>query len=302
MRIMRICLVFIAISALFLSFSLNAKACSFSISENQTVNEGEGAIYYVNVTNNDHPLGVQVRVEFSQDIGDHATENDEFYLDYLERGVCRLLVFTEGVEADEIITDCTIYEKGEEESDYHGIGGGSSKTTILHSGDDTPATRSSDEQESNIFALATGGFSIMVIVLSAVHYGKYGTLPIIGNYTKLKKGDLLENKGRKEIYNIINQCDCGICFTDLLRESGFSHKSRLHYHLRCLKKFGYVRRSGKLYYPWGVSVQKSFIEQIQEARGRGYQTPTEVAREIDSYPEKVRYHMEKHGLWERKKN
>jgi len=121
-------------------------------------------------------------------------------------------------------------------------------------------------------------------------------LTLLSGYTRLNERKLLGNPYRQNILRTIKHNKHGMTFTDLCNEMEISHPSFLNYHLRRLMEFGYVRSVDNLYFPRGAPLKKPFINEIHEAMDNGANTPTEIARMIDSYPQKVRYHMRKHGI------
>ncbi len=270
---------------------LHAEGCEYYCSNDCTVEEGEAAYYYIRVINNDYPLGVSIRIEIEQNISYFEAENTEFHLYLTEHDYIHINVYTEGVREDKITTNARIFEKGEEEEDFHRVGGKEFVTTVLH-----PEKEGSSGLDSNNIFLAAGVFSLLTAILFYAYHRKVISIPAIRGYSILKKDKVLDNLCRREIFKIVSRKKSGITLTELRRETGITNINLLDYHLRRLIEHSYVRKVDKLYYPTGVNTKKPFIGRIHEAMDNGARTPTEVARGIRSYKEKVRYQMEKHGL------
>ena len=295
------CLVLLCFFAHFL-LSQPATALTTTTPHNERVKEGEVAEYYVRVLNDDHPFGVSIRMTVIQEVSRYETENTEFYLYPGQSDTAYITVYTDGVTAENLTTDVIFYKKGEEESEYSEFGARFFTTFIDHPQQDEGSSIASEAPAPNVIILAAGGFSLFAFVFSCAHYWKEGSLPFLAGYSRLMKKDVLENPTRQMIYETVCCNPEGIAFSELLEETGIHHKSNLHYQLGRLREFGYVRRSDSLYYPAGASMQRSFVDQIRDAVAAGYRSPHQVASRIGSYPERVRYHMEKEGLWKRRKN
>jgi len=121
-------------------------------------------------------------------------------------------------------------------------------------------------------------------------------LPNLVGYSRLRKANVLKNPHRNEIMEIIKERTDGISFTEIWETTNIRHPSFLNYHLRRLMEFEFVSTVDDLYFPKGAPLKTPFLKQIQEAMDNGARTPSEIARVIDSYPQKVKYHMNKHGL------
>lgn len=120
--------------------------------------------------------------------------------------------------------------------------------------------------------------------------------PLFRLYTRLRRDRLLRNNTRKNIMNLLKDRKHGATFKEIQNEMGISHPSYLNYHLRRLMEFEFVKSIDNHYYSQGATLKRPFITEIRDAIMMGARTPTEVANEIRSYPQKVRYHMKKHGL------
>ncbi len=266
----------------------------------QTVEEGEVVEYYVEVTNEDHLFGVEIRIDVSQDHGGFETENEEFHLYPGQTDRCTIWVYTQGVKEDEIQTHAQYYKRGSNEDEFSEFGGTIFHTYIEHDqAGDFQSDSGSGDHTSNIMAMAgaVGFFALMVGGVYALKQSGIILPVIIPQYTNIKKEEVLEDTTRRCIYDYLCQNDKGMTFSEIKEGTGIRYKNSVHYQLRRLRQFSYVKKSGKFYYPNHVSVGKSFLEEIQDAMKAGYRTPTEIARHIGSYTRKVSYHMQKHGLW-----
>jgi hypothetical protein len=129
------------------------------------------------------------------------------------------------------------------------------------------------------------------------HIGiNFSNFSIFPQYTRLRRDRLLKNPARNHIMQILKDEKGGVTFKDLQIKLNISHPSYLNYHLRRLMEFGFIRNVDNFYFEEGASLKRPFINEIKDAIVMGARTPTEVASEINSYPQKVRYHMKKHGL------
>lgn len=124
----------------------------------------------------------------------------------------------------------------------------------------------------------------------------FSLLPFIQNYTRLRKDRVLRNPTRHKIIEYLKNRKEGASFKEIQQEMGITHPSYLNYHLRRMMEFGFVRNVDNFYFHKGVELKRSFLTEIQNAIETGARTPSEVAARINSYPQKVRYHMSKHGL------
>ena len=274
----------------------STRACMTTTPANKRVAAGETAEYFVRVLNNEYVPGVTIKAEITQDISHYDEENTQFHIYFTQEDTMYITVYTEGVTADNISTDVILYEKGDNENEYREASGQFFTTFIDHPQDQSTGHGDSDD-ETPFVLIAVGGFSLVAVVGSCVHYAKEGSLPLVGGFSRLKRERVLKNEHRREVYELLCQYPEGLTFSEIYWAVEFSNKGVLHYQLRRLREFGFVKRSGKLYYPADVPMKRSFLEEIREAWSEGFRTPTEVARRIDSYPEKVRYHMKKEGLW-----
>ena len=269
--------------------------CSYYQSPHREVEEGELADYYIRVRNDDHPLGVKVRIDVNQTIGKFTVKNTEHDLNYGDVGFTYIYVRTDYPFVSQIITNYSGSEKGALDSEYTETDIGDFKTTIIH-------PPPSEEREaftdgSNVFL----GISISLISLAAyfVYRFKLGSLPFFKAHSQLRRDKLLKNENRHNIYRTLWENPRGMTITEMGQAVGIEHHSATEYHLARLIEFRYARRVDNLFFPSGIQVPKPIEEQIKEAMESGYRTPTAIARKIGSYRTKVKYYMLKMGLKKR---
>lgn len=121
-------------------------------------------------------------------------------------------------------------------------------------------------------------------------------IPIFTAYTRLRRKGVLKNHYRNEIMEIVKSEESGISFKEISERADIKHPSFLNYHLKRLLEFDFLRNVDNLYFPRGAPAQSTFLNKINEAIENGARTPSEIAKQVDSYPQKVRYHMKKHGI------
>lgn len=261
---------------------------------NKHVEPGETAYYYVRSWNNDHPLGVEVKFEITQDISTYNSQNTKFFLYPGEQDTMHLYVYTTGVTADEIHTNVTYYERDSTENEFRERGGVYFTTFIEH-----PEEVSSEERdiESGSHLYYIGAIGLMGFLLYIVYNRSAVTFPVIRGYSRLKKDKILENDTRREIWELLYEFEDGLQVVEIQRELNIQHRRLVEYHLQKLIEFGYARKIDTMFYPAGVGVEKPFIRKIKDAMEEGARTPAQVAKRIGSYREKVRYHMKKNGMW-----
>lgn len=131
---------------------------------------------------------------------------------------------------------------------------------------------------------------------SSLAFDKSPFFPIISIYTRLRRDRILKNPIRNNIMVYLKERKNGASFKDIQHQINITHPSYLNYHLRRMMEFGFIRRVDNDYFHKSAPLKKSFLREIHEAIEMGDRTPTEVANRIKSYPQKVRYHMDKHGL------
>jgi predicted transcriptional regulator len=270
-------------------------AVTTSVSNNQEVEEGRDAYYYVKVTNDDqnYLLGMDVKVEVSQDRSFVEGTHTQFHLEYTETDYAHFYVNTIGMGGQRIQTTFTIYVKGQTDDDYSQIANSTVYTTV------TRSITSSEEHEfqnrANIF-LAVGGVSLLGLIAYLIQSKKGIHLSVIRGYSNIRPERVLENENRRQIFEIIGECEDGIPLKEIKERSGISHSYLIEYHLKKLMDHKYVKKVDKDYYLTGVNTAQPFLGQINEAIQNGAETPEQVAKSINSYREKVRYHMKKHNL------
>jgi len=126
---------------------------------------------------------------------------------------------------------------------------------------------------------------------------KFLTIPTLIGYTRLRRDRVLRNPVRNNIMNFLEQKKDGASFKEIQQEMSISHPSYLNYHLRRMMEFHFVKNVDNYYFHQRAALKKSFANEIQDAMEMGARTPTEIATQINSYPQKVRYHMKKHGFF-----
>ena len=152
-----------------------------------------------------------------------------------------------------------------------------------------------------IYGIIISSFSVFLIVIYKIKKTNslpipFSSLPFFPSYTRLRKDRILRNPTRFEINEFLKGKEEGASFKEIQQQMGISHPSYLNYHLRRLMEFEFIRNVDNYYFHKGVKLRRPFLIEIKEAIGSGARTPTEVAAKIDSYQQKVRYHMNKHGL------
>jgi len=190
---------------------------------------------------------VTVKAEITQSTSRYYVTDTEVHLYPGQSTTITVRVFTDDVEHEKIYTNITFYEKGDEENEFSRATISPRTTTIRHkSGENADSTSSGETTPT--FLIIAGSVSLFVLVVSSV-YVKEGTLPLplVGGYSKLKKERILENEGRKRIHELLLLYD-GLKFIEIVREGGFKHRSHVHYHLKRLREYGYVKKVGKLYF------------------------------------------------------
>jgi len=280
---------------LFIFVAVNSIAVTHSESDNKTVEEGREAYYYVKVTNDDPQRiqGIDIRIDITQDISSFRAQNTEYHLDYGESKYTHIYVRTKSVKENEILTQIVILVREEGQDEYQEEASADFRTTIIHS---LPKKDNDEfEERSNIF-LAIGGFSLVGLIIYGLQSRKIITLPAMRGYTRLKPEKILENENRRKIFALINLNEEGLNLKEIRERTGISNPNLAEYHLKKLMYGNYVKKVDKRYYPNGVNTERPFVRKIEEAMEGGARTPGEVARRINSYREKVRYHMNKNGL------
>ncbi len=285
-------LLFTIIIATILFSSLNVDGCSYGCDGNQSVDENKTITYEITVTNYDHPFGVDVLAEVEQNYGSYTTSNNPIHLNEGETKIIFVHIKA-NTTADLITTLVFCKERDFGEDTYNTAWSGTLNTTVIHpqKNDDDDFIPSPDEPN---YFFGIVGLTIIAII-GCIYVKKGFSLPGIFGYSRLRKDDLLTNPMRNDIYNTVREHEDGIAFVDILRENDIEHKNALVYHLKVLKNRRYIRRVGKLYYPQGVPTRKSFEHQIDEAIEDGASTPTEIARRLGTYRQKVIYHLKKKG-------
>jgi len=261
---------------------------------NKHVEPGETAYYYVRSWNNDHPIGVDVKFEITQDISHYNSQNMEFHLYPGEQDTMHLYVYTDGVTANEVHTNVTYFERDATESEWRERGATFFTTFIDH-----PESESSEEREiesGNIFILI-GAMGIIGLLLYFLYNRSAYSIPVVRGYSRLKKDKLMENEIRRDIWELLFEYEDGLQIVEIQRELNVKHRRLVEYHLQKLLEYGYARKIDNLYYPAGIGVGKPFMSKIRDAMEEGARTPAQVAKRIGSYREKVRYHMKKNGMW-----
>jgi hypothetical protein len=290
-----ISLTIVILSLLLISLPETAQGCTWTTPANADVEPGETAHFFIRAWNNDNPGGASVKFEVTQDISYYESENTRFYIYTGQRDTAYFDVFTYGIEANEIHTNVTYYEKGEFDDEYREQGARFFTTRIHHEAE-AEQTHIEDTKSNNVF-LAAGVITFLGIALYFLYQRGIMSIPFVKGNTKLKKNSLLDNEARRSIWELVSDYEQGLSLQDIQWELGIEHKRLIEYHLKKLMEFGYVRKVDMEYYPVGAKTKRPFISEIRRAMEHGAETPEEVARHIGSYREKVRYHMKKHNMW-----
>jgi hypothetical protein len=269
-------------------------ACSYDREYNKSADEGELVCYTIQVTNNDHPLGVKVRIDVNQSFGKFSVKNPEHDLIYLDSGTTYIYVHTNHPDIELIRTTYTAYEKDELEDEYQENSGGTFTTTIIHPPSSAPV---GDHETGNNIFLGILGVSLIGMVSVYVYYRWNTGFPLIRGYSLLKKGEVLNNENRKKIFTLIYEKRTGMTAAEITRELGFGHHRLVQYHLGKLSENGYVRRIDNHYFPTGFHNGGPFIDQVKNAMIEGDSTPSAIARRLGTYPNKVKRYMIRHGMW-----
>ena len=95
------------------------------------------------------------------------------------------------------------------------------------------------------------------------------------------------------IYKLIIEYDGGIKLTEIQRSTGISHKHAIEYHLHQLLKHRFIKKVNWQYYPIGVATESPLKDQIQNLMDQGIQSPTEIAKIMDTSRQRVWYHIKK---------
>ena len=272
------------------------EGCSYTNPGFKETQEGGIVTYSIKVTNFDeeYPLGVDIKIEIDQPEAKYVAKNSRFHLDFGETDTCYIYVYTSGFEGDHFWTNVSHFEMGPEESTYDGAGRSFLKTTIIRDGDVVEQRQDDDQSSSNIFL---GVLSISILSVVAVFIYQYRYLFAFRGYSLLRKDEVLENENRNEIYGLICNVPGGMTASEITRQLGFPHHRLTQYHLRRLRENGYVKMVDKRYYPAGVNADRPFIEQIRGAMLDGAYTPSQIAKKLGTYPNKVKRHMIKNGMW-----
>ena len=252
---------------------------------------GETAQYNITITNSDHPLGVDIRLEVYQNISRYTIDKQTFHLSFLEQERVAITVFTDNIWENDITTIVVYFEKGEEDTEEQNEGDSRFITTITHPTD--PGTvRDSSNTNGSFTIIALGGFSLLAVA-GAAYYYKHGSLPILTAYSKISKERILDHPLRKEV-------------CDLLQEQGIEgmslgeiHKSlqdnvskgTVHHHLRKLCKAGRAFQDREKRYIYRKPLIKSDMEkeQVKAIKARDAQR-----RYREQNPEKVK---ERQKMW-----
>lgn len=285
---------------LFITFiicSIDSSAgCMYENPGHEKVDRGEVVYYYVKVTNNDYPLGVDIRIGIDQTESRFVAKNTEFTLEYGRTDSCHIYVYTDNFEGEVIWTNTTSNERGRQEDSFHVGNHHYFRTTFNQPAPDPVPEANGDSQ--NIF-LGVLTLSILGVVFITLY--QYRHVVMIRGYTLLKKEEILDNENRKDIYSLICEQQSGLTTTEIGRELGLQHHRLVQYHLNKLSENGYVRKVDRRYFPNRIHAVEPFIEQINNAMMDGASTPSEIARKIGSYHNKVKRYMKKHGIWKKKR-
>lgn len=280
---------------IFLPLGSTVEACTYEYPLDKDVDEGAIVYYYVEVTNIDYPLGVDVKIDIVQDGSSFDADNTEFHLGYQDTDRCHIRVYTKGFEGQYIWTNTTAYERGTGESAYDESWGHQFQTNVSHP---NPVIEKETESKSspNIFL---GVLIISIFTLFSLAIYQYRHIFLMRGYSLLRRDELLKNENRNEIYGLVANEPQGMTASEITHMLGFPHHRLTQYHLRRLHEMGYVKKIDNRYYSSGVNTERPFIDQIKNAMLDGAHTPSQIARKLGTYPNKVKRHMIKNGMWNR---
>ncbi len=268
-----------------------SEGCSYLQSESKTVEEGDQAYYFVRVTNDDQPLGIDISFDIEQSDSTFDVNNDEFHLNPGDWDFVHIYVNTECPEIDALFTNFTAYEKAPTDPEPRIELSGGFKTTINH----PPPPPSPDPfiDRPNVFL---GVLTVSIIGIILVWAIKLRYSYLLPGYSLLKKEGILQNKYRKEIYTVVCEHGKGITQNEIQRSLNYDHHRLVQYHLERLKEHRLVKRVDDLYYSSSLPHQKPFVDQIREAMNDGLRTPPQIAQRIGAHPQRVRRAMKKHNI------
>ena len=273
-----------------MSFIGNVDGCLYEESFDQEVDRSENAHYYINTTNNDHPFGIDVRIDISQTISTFAIENQAFHLNIGDNETTHIIVHTD-VDNEVIETNFSIFEKEESDSEYQEVRGGKWNTTIIHP--PLPPPPDPDEDRSNIF-LGVLGAPLAIIILYLIVRWRIGSLVLVPQYSLLKKDEMFQNPNRKAIFQTLADSEHGLTTKNVQDTTGINIGTVRH-HLKILENHGYVGKTDKVYYLRPGGARKTFYQQILVAQENGATTIREVAKVLDTSTHRVWYHIRKNG-------
>ena len=243
----------------------STQACTYTVSENQVVMEGEIAYYYIEITNTRQPLGVDVRIESSQDPGSFDVENSEIHLEIQQTAFVHYYIYTDSPDIDLIVTSFQAYEKEAYQDEYSLRTQGHFKTTIIHP--PPPIPHDENETARNIF-LGVLGVSLGVIVFLWIFRAR--VLMFFPGYTKLNPDAIFDNERRAKIYDaVVTSGSNGTTLTEIAKEINQPIFNTLVFHLHQLIKHGHIRKVDRRYYVKDILTYPSLKYRIIESIDNG---------------------------------